>query len=48
MSSEYERNPKALKRKRVSFSTEEVILYDGSESPSVKKHKMEEKTDVGD
>lgn len=48
MSSEYERNPKALKRKRVSFSTEEVILYDGSESPTVKKHKMEEKTDVGD
>ncbi|KAJ8715497.1 hypothetical protein PYW07_009979 [Mythimna separata] len=48
MSSEYERNPKALKRKRVSFSTEEIILYDGSKSPSVKKHKLEEKTDVGD
>uniref|UniRef100_A0A2A4J3Z0 Histone-lysine N-methyltransferase n=1 Tax=Heliothis virescens TaxID=7102 RepID=A0A2A4J3Z0_HELVI len=47
MSSEYERNPKALKRKRVSFSTEENI-YDGLESPSVKKHKSEEKTDVGD
>ncbi|XP_063896196.1 histone-lysine N-methyltransferase, H3 lysine-36 specific-like [Helicoverpa armigera] len=47
MSSEYERNPKALKRKRVSFSTEENVC-DGSESPSVKKTKLEEKTDVGD
>lgn len=47
-SSEYERHPKALKRKRVSFSTEEIILYDGSESPSVKKHKLEDRLDVGD
>ncbi|KAF9409251.1 hypothetical protein HW555_011338 [Spodoptera exigua] len=48
LSSDYERHPKALKRKRVSFSTEEIILYDGSESPSVKKHKLEDRTDVGD
>ncbi|CAH1641585.1 unnamed protein product [Spodoptera littoralis] len=47
-SSEYERHPKALKRKRVSFSTEEIILYDGSESPSVKKQKLEDRLDVGD
>ncbi|CAH0597788.1 unnamed protein product [Chrysodeixis includens] len=47
MSSEYERNLKPLKRKRVSFSTEEIILYDGIESPNVKKMKLEDK-DVGD
>ncbi|CAB3223016.1 unnamed protein product [Arctia plantaginis] len=43
LSSEYDRNPKALKRKRVSFSTEEVIVYDGTESPNVKKSKLEDK-----
>ncbi|XP_075986422.1 uncharacterized protein LOC142983442 [Anticarsia gemmatalis] len=41
LSSEFDRNPKALKRKRVSFSTEEVIVYDGTESPNVKKSKLD-------
>lgn len=38
-----DRNQKALKRKRVSFSTEEIIIYNGN-APSVKKPKLEEKS----
>ncbi|XP_048486435.1 uncharacterized protein LOC105396524 [Plutella xylostella] len=38
---------KALKRKRVSFSTEEIVLHNGDvEAPSVKKMKLDE--EVGD
>lgn len=45
---ESERNAKALKRKRVSFSTEEIIIYNGT-TPSVKKIKLDdEKNEVGD
>lgn len=37
---------KALKRKRVSFSTEEIVLNGDVETPSVKKMKLDE--EVGD
>ncbi|CAG5014243.1 unnamed protein product [Parnassius apollo] len=39
---------RALKRRRVGFSTEDVTLLNGLNSPSTKRFKMDEKIEVGD
>ncbi|CAK1594383.1 unnamed protein product [Parnassius mnemosyne] len=45
---ESNKETRALKRRRVDFSTEDVTLLNGLNSPTTKRYKMDEKIEVGD